>query len=63
MTISQGMLKKGDVHDDKVRTTVPSQNRGTVTLGSEEFFLRAYSVRLRSSHVLGECPAKLENAE
>jgi hypothetical protein len=62
------LLKKGDVDDDaadddKVRTTVPSQNRATVTLGSEEFFLRAYTVWLRSSHVLGECPAKLENAE
>jgi hypothetical protein len=39
------MLKKRNVDDDaddddEVRTTVPSQNRATVTLGNEEFFLR-----------------------
>jgi hypothetical protein len=42
LTLSQGMLKKGDVvddADDEVRTSA-SQNRVTATLSTEEFFLR-----------------------
>jgi hypothetical protein len=35
LTLSQGMLKQGDGHDDEVdnevRTSVPSQNRATAT--------------------------------
>ncbi len=43
VTLSQGMMKKGDVvvagDDDDVRT-IASQNHGTATLCTEEFFLR-----------------------
>ncbi len=43
LTISQGVLKKGDVgdeavEDDEVRTSAP-QNRATVAESTEEFFL------------------------
>jgi hypothetical protein len=45
LTLSQGMLKKGNVDDDavdddEVRTTVSSQDCATATLKTEEFFLR-----------------------
>ncbi len=41
LSLSQGMLKKGDDDvDDEVRTIVPSQNHATTTLSTEEFFLR-----------------------
>jgi hypothetical protein len=44
LTLSQGMLKKGDVDNDadddgEVRTSV-SQNHATATLSTKEFFLR-----------------------
>ncbi len=43
LSLSQGMLKRGDdddVVDDEVRTTVPSQNHATATLSTEQSFLR-----------------------
>ncbi len=44
LTLSQGMLKKGNDDDDEVdyevRTTVLSQNSATETLSIEEFLLR-----------------------
>jgi hypothetical protein len=45
LTLSQGMLKKGNVDDDavdddEVRTIAPSQDCVTATLKTEEFFLR-----------------------
>ncbi len=44
LTLSQGMMKKGDIvsdadDDDEVRTSV-SENHATATLCTEEFFLR-----------------------
>jgi hypothetical protein len=50
------MLKQRDVDDDtddddKVRITVPSQNRATATLSTKEFFLRTRYLQL-SPHII-----------
>ncbi len=58
VTLSQGMLKKGDVivdadaDDDEVRTSA-LQNRVTATLCTEEFFLSTLYTKL-SPHISRE---------
>jgi hypothetical protein len=51
LILSQGMLKQGDVYDnadndDKVRITVPSQNRAAATLSTKEFFRKTQHLQL-----------------
>jgi hypothetical protein len=51
-----------DEVDDEVRTTLPSQNHATVTLSSEEFFLRfsIFSFPLTSAERCGRGGHKIQ---
>jgi hypothetical protein len=58
LTLSQGMLKEGDVDadaddDDEVRTS-ESQNHATATLSTEEFFFRIDSSLIIQGERWGE---------